>query len=140
MARSARRSPVWPVSRDSTLFSSARWSDGNCRSFSDRAGLADLRFCRLAGHAPDLAGNRHLRAVLRNPPIPDLEFHQSVDRRYRRFTDLHGVSDRVSEVLATGGALDLAGIAPARRFGCDDAAAARCRRGTYGAGGLVVAD
>src|SRR5215468_7309538 len=140
MARSARRSPVWPVSRTRPLSPRCNGRTAIAVLFSDRSGLADLRFCRLARHAPDLAGNRHLRAVLRNPPIPDLEFHQSVDRRYRRFTDLHGVSDRVSEVLATSGALDLAGIAPARRFGCDDAAAARSRQGTHDAEGLVVAD
>jgi lactate permease len=57
---------------------------------------ADLRLCRLARNGRDLAGNPRLRGILCDPPIPDLEFYQPLDCRYRRFADLDGVPDLVS--------------------------------------------
>src|SRR5256885_6158868 len=54
-----------------------------------------LSFSGWRGNGSDLAGDSRLRSLLCDPAIPDLEFRQSVDRRYRRLADLHGVPDRV---------------------------------------------
>ena len=62
-------------------------------------------------HAGDLAGDPALRGLLCRPAIPDLQLRQSVDRRYRRVTDLHGLPDRLHAGLATAPALAVAGVA-----------------------------
>ncbi len=49
--------------------------------------------CRVPRHAADLAGSSGLRRLLRDPAIPHLELHQSVDRRYRRFAHLDVLPD-----------------------------------------------
>ncbi len=46
-----------------------------------------------------------------DPAIRDLELHQSLDRRYRRFADLDGLPDPVPEGLAAEAALAVAGAA-----------------------------
>jgi lactate permease len=57
-----------------------------------------------------------------DPAVPDLELHQSVDRRHRRLADLDGLPDRLPEDLAAQGAVAVAGAAQR------DDSAARCRR------------
>ena len=57
-------------------------------------------FAGWSGMKDDLAGDPGHRRVLRDPAIPDLELHQSVDRRHRRFADLDGLPDRVPESVA----------------------------------------
>ena len=94
---------------------------------ADRTGLADLRVCRLAGDGSDLAGDPRLRGVLCDPPILDFQFHQSLDCRYRRLADLHGLPDFVLQGMAAGGVVDLSGVATTRRFRGDDAPSAPSR-------------
>ena len=67
---------------------------------ADRAVLADLGLCGLARHEGGVAGHFGLRRFLRGPAIPDLELHQSVNRRYRRLAHLHGLPGPVPAVLA----------------------------------------
>ena len=66
-------------------------------------------FAGFARHEGDLAGDPGDRRLLRDPAIPDLQLHQSLDRRYRRVADLDGLPDRLSQGLAAEGDLDLAG-------------------------------
>ena len=80
---------------------------------ADRAGLADLRLCRVARHGADLARDPHLRGVLCGPPISDFQLRQSMDRRHRCLLDLHGVPDRLLQSVAAGGAVDVTGFAQA---------------------------
>ena len=88
---------------------------------ADRAVLADLGLRRLEGHDGHLAGDPGHRRLVRDPAIPDLELHQSVDRRHRRLADLDGLPDPVPEGLAAEGDLDLAGAAQQGRVGRHDA-------------------
>ena len=81
---------------------------------ADRAVLADLGVRRLEGHEGHLAGDSRHRRLVRDPAIPDLELHQSVDRRHRRFADLDGVPDPLPEGVAAEGAVALAGAAQPR--------------------------
>ena len=55
-------------------------------------------FAGRRGMIGDLAGDPGLRALLCDPAIPDLELHQSLDRRCRRFADLDGLLDRLPQV------------------------------------------
>ena len=50
-------------------------------------------FAGWQGHEGNLAGDPGYRRVFRGPAIPDLQLHQSLDRRYRRFADLDGLPD-----------------------------------------------
>jgi lactate permease len=81
---------------------------------ADRAVLAHLGFCRVPRNARDLAGDPRLRRVVRDPAIPDLELCQSLDRRHRRFADIHGLPDRLARDLAAEKTLDLSGFAHSR--------------------------
>ena len=45
------------------------------------------------------------------PAVPDLQLHQSLDRRHRRIADFDGLPDPVPESLAAEGALAVAGAA-----------------------------
>jgi lactate permease len=56
-------------------------------------------------------GRPGLRRFLCGAAIPDLQLHQSVDRRYRRLAHFDGLPDRVSQNLAAEGALAVAGFA-----------------------------
>src|SRR5439155_10809642 len=103
---------------------------------ADSSLLADLGLCRLARHAPGLAGNSGDRRLLCRPAILDLELHQSMDRRYRRVADLHGVPRAVSAGLVADGELDVAGVAPPRRLG-RGGACAEIRRSQADAGASV---
>jgi hypothetical protein len=78
---------------------------------ADRAVLADLGLRRLEGHEGCLARDPGHGRLVRDPAIPDLELHQSVDRRHRRVTDLDGVSDPVPQGVASKGAVALTRIA-----------------------------
>src|ERR1051325_4556981 len=49
----------------------------------DRAGLADLGLRGLAGHGAGIAGGAGERDLVRRAALPDLAFHQPLDRRYR---------------------------------------------------------
>ena len=53
-------------------------------------------------------------ALVRDPAIRDLELHQSLDRRHRRFADLDGVPDPVPESVAAEAAVAVAGVARQR--------------------------
>ena len=53
-------------------------------------------FAGWQGHDGHLARDPGHRRVVRDPAIPDLELHQSVDRRYRRIADLDGLPHRCS--------------------------------------------
>jgi L-lactate permease len=55
-----------------------------------------------------LAGDPRLRRVLRGAAISHFQFHQSLDRRYRRFHGVDRLPARLSASLAAGGALDVA--------------------------------
>jgi lactate permease len=79
--------------------------------FSLRAVLVDLGVCGLPGHDPGLAGNPRHRCLVCGSAILDFKLHQSLDRRYRRFAGVHGLSHLVLESLASQGDLDLTGAA-----------------------------
>ena len=91
---------------------------------ADRAVLADLGLRRLEGHEGHLAGDPGHRRLLRDPAIPDLQLHQSLDRRYRRLADLDGLPDPLPEGLEAEGDLDLAGAAQQGRLRRHDAESA----------------
>ena len=52
-------------------------------------------FAGWRGMIADLARDPGLRRLFRGPAIPDLELHQSLDRRHRRLADLDGLPDRL---------------------------------------------
>ncbi len=79
-------------------------------------------FAGKRGMLADLACHSGLRRVVRGPAVPDLQFHQPVDRRYRRLIDLDGVSDPVPAGVAAEGTVALAGAAQPRRLRCHDGA------------------
>ena len=58
---------------------------------ADRAVLGGMGVRGLEGHEGSLAGHPGHRRVVRDPAIRDLELHQSLDRRYRRFADFDGL-------------------------------------------------
>lgn len=64
-------------------------------------------FAGYRGHEGSLAGDPCDRCFLRRAAIPDFQLHQSMDRRYRRFADLDGLSHRVPAHLAAAGYLDV---------------------------------
>ncbi len=63
------------------------------------------------------------------PAIPDLEFRQSLDRRYRRFADFDGLPDRLPQDLAAGRAVAVAGAAQAGQLRFDHAAGRSAQHG-----------
>ena len=81
---------------------------------ADRAVLGGVGVRRLEGHEGRVAGHSGHRAFVRDPAIRDLELHQSLDRRHRRFADLDGVPDPVPESVAAEAALAVAGVARQR--------------------------
>ncbi len=81
---------------------------------ADRAVLGGVGVRRLEGHEGRLAGHSGHRAFIRDPAIRDLELHQSLDRRHRRFADLDGVPDPVPEGVAAEAAVAVAGVARQR--------------------------
>src|SRR6476661_2697040 len=87
---------------------------------ADRAVLADLGIRWVARDDSDLAGHPRDRRVVRGSAIPDLELHQSLDRRYRRIADLDGLSHPVPQGLATQGTLAVASVARQGRIGRHD--------------------
>ena len=110
---------------------------------ADRAVLADLGFRRLARHARSLARGAGVRRVVRRAAIPDLQLHQSLDRRHRRVARVDGLPDRLPQVLAAEGNLDLAGLAPPRQLRGDHAEAAGAGAETEqrrGMGGIPAVD
>jgi lactate permease len=73
--------------------------------------LVDLGLCGLEGHEGNLAGHSGHRRVLRRPAIPDLQLHQSLDRRRRRLADIDGLPDRLPQDLAAQETVAVAGTA-----------------------------
>ena len=65
-----------------------------------------------------------VRRVVRCAAIPDLQLHQSLDCRHRRVARVDGLPDRLPQVLAAKGNMDLAGFAPPRQLRGDHAEAA----------------
>ncbi len=68
-----------------------------------------------------------VRRVVRDPAIPHLELHQSVDRRHRRLARLDGLPRRFPAAVAAEGAVAVAQAARPRRFRRHNAGDA-CRR------------
>jgi L-lactate permease len=75
---------------------------------TDRSILVDLGVRGIPRHEGCVAGNLGDRRFFCHSAIPDLELHQSMDCRYRRFAHLHGLPHRLPQNLAAESGVDVA--------------------------------